>query len=860
MPHIEVPFAPDLKPEELHEELAGLHASNKKSLNYWPDDWTSPHDPLGFLQWYQQYSAGRRGADDEKQKRRWWLFRQRHGALFAKNPSPRRGLALRSWAIDPVQLLPEAKRDEFKKRLDAFLETRRAQEKAANFEAPQATVTFTPVTKKPALLRPPAPPHVAAPRGAPPVATAAGARKSTADAYAQFLWQQENAARKGFSQATSTWKTYDDRGHPAVGPGIRVPRAGSYSDAQVQSMLRAQIDSHAAKARAAVEAAHGAGAWDKLPESYRWGLTDFYYNGVPAPRLAAAMVKNDAEGIRRESTRYTTGAGGEKIPLTRRNAAWWSSFIEPVMQKQGSSRLGAGVLFRNEDDTVLLQLNTDGPAKGKLRPAGGGKDDGDETLRHTIIRELGEEFGLEPAFCDERLRLLGFIKDGEYKDCALFEMTDHGLSPAKFQASNDPDEKVTLVMSDLDHPLYVGPQPGDLREPETPAEIQAEWMLQMGPKAPESEKQAAAMPSSKLRDMLAAIDLDALEAQARADLASGKATRRGPAIKRLAAINGLRRNNLRPEDLMVRSVPIVPPAFRPFSVAGDTFIPGDANELYRDLFEHRRILQETREALGDQAAGDARLALYDAQRALYGYGEPTNHKLRARSVSGFLKKITGPGSPKFSFPLRKLIGKPQDNVGRAVIVVDPTLGLDEVGIPKSQAWVAYAPHVQRRLVRNGMAPGDALKHIEQRSDLATRALLQEAAERPVVYSRAPAWHKFSVLSGRPQLIDGDAIAINPFVGTGLNADHDGDTMNFHVPATSDAVEEAHEKLMPSKMLFTIRDPDKVMPQPKHEAIMGLFAAKERPALKKWRVKDEATALKAIEQGKIDPDDEIEFGS
>ena len=52
--------------------------------------------------------------------------------------------------------------------------------------------------------------------------------------------------------------------------------------------------------------------------------------------------------------------------------------------------------------------------------------------------------------------------------------------------------------------------------------------------------------------------------------------------------------------------------------------------------------------------------------------------------------------------------------------------------------------------------------------------------RPVLVSRAPAWHKFNTVASWPVLTNGYAIQINSFIGTGSNADHDGDQQIAYV--------------------------------------------------------------------------------
>jgi len=101
--------------------------------------------------------------------------------------------------------------------------------------------------------------------------------------------------------------------------------------------------------------------------------------------------------------------------------------------------------------------------------------------------------------------------------------------------------------------------------------------------------------------------------------------------------------------------------------------------------------------------------------------------------------------------------------------VNPDLGLDEIGVPLEQAWKMYAPHIQRRMVMMGFDPADAVMAIRDKDPQALAALKNELKERPVVYSRAPAWHKFNAIAGRVKLTDGNTIEINPFVTTGHNA-------------------------------------------------------------------------------------------
>lgn len=288
----------------------------------------------------------------------------------------------------------------------------------------------------------------------------------------------------------------------------------------------------------------------------------------------------------------------------------------------------------------------------------------------------------------------------------------------------------------------------------------------------EEDKNAPQTGPEAIAYALSQIDMDQVKEHARATLKEGKKTKRATAVALLRIAEGMERNGLTPADYMIKSVPVIPPKYRPFSAMGGSFIPGDANVLYKDLWDLMEVHNEERNMFGDKNAGQSRLDMYDAVRSVYGYGDAVKPKTKAKDIKGFLSVLTGK-TAKHSFFQRKMLSKNQDSTGRSTIIVEPDYGIDEIGIPENMAFKMYAPYIQRRLRMSGMSDIEALKHTRDRDDHARRALEKEMEVRPVVYSRAPAWHKFSILGGRPHLVEGNAIKINPYTTAGLGADFDG---------------------------------------------------------------------------------------
>jgi len=184
--------------------------------------------------------------------------------------------------------------------------------------------------------------------------------------------------------------------------------------------------------------------------------------------------------------------------------------------------------------------------------------------------------------------------------------------------------------------------------------------------------------------------------------------------------------------------------------------------------------------------------------------------------------------------------------------------MDSIGIPADMGWQLYRPFVTRRLVRRGFPPTRAAELIEKRAPEALDELEREMALRPVIMDRAPTWHKFNLLAFEPHLVDEDVVRTNPLINNGFNLDYDGDQVNFHVPVTTQAVEQAREKMLPSKNLFRVTDLRSVIHAPSKEMVMGLYQLTRKSAKAKAPVIFEtaAKAKKAYEQGLIDADDPI----
>ena len=362
-----------------------------------------------------------------------------------------------------------------------------------------------------------------------------------------------------------------------------------------------------------------------------------------------------------------------------------------------------------------------------------------------------------------------------------------------------------------------------------------------------------------IRKALADINVDKAIETARAEFKGGRASIRDQASRKLGYLKSAKALGIHPREWMLDKVPVLPPAFRPVSMmSNDMPLVADANYLYKDLIEARDSLAEMKKHVSE--VGPERLALYDSLKAVTGLGDPVSPKLQEKHVQGILKSVFG-SSPKYSLVQRRLLSSAVDMVGRATVTPNPDLDMDHVGLPEPRAWELYKMFIARRLKRRGLPVAEAVRNVREQTPLAREALLQELAERPVYIDRAPVLHKFGVLAFWPKLSKTHTLQVNPMICKGFNLDYDGDAMNYHVPVGKEAVQEAVDRMLPSKNLLSPADFKTPMHSFEEDYQGGLFAATRPPKSGKRpaHFRNKQDAVNAFLHGEIGVNDPVIIG-
>uniref|UniRef100_UPI003001134A RNA polymerase subunit beta' n=1 Tax=Prototheca miyajii TaxID=2034260 RepID=UPI003001134A len=130
-----------------------------------------------------------------------------------------------------------------------------------------------------------------------------------------------------------------------------------------------------------------------------------------------------------------------------------------------------------------------------------------------------------------------------------------------------------------------------------------------------------------------------------------------------------------------------------------------------------------------------------------------------------------------------LLGKRVDYSGRSVIIVGPTLKINECGLPLEMAIELFQPFIIQKLKKHNIVvkTTSAKGLIAEHQDKLYPVLKQIVKGHPILLNRAPTLHRLGIQAFFPKVVLGKAILLHPLVCPAFNADFDGDQMAVHVP-------------------------------------------------------------------------------
>lgn len=308
-------------------------------------------------------------------------------------------------------------------------------------------------------------------------------------------------------------------------------------------------------------------------------------------------------------------------------------------------------------------------------------------------------------------------------------------------------------------------------------------------------------------NLFSKINLESLEKELTEDFEKASAASRGKLQKRLSLVRGMRRAGIRPEWMFLTRIPVIPPQLRPMvALDGGRHATSDVNDLYRRVINRNNRLKKLLDiSAPDVILRNEKRILQEAVDALIdntirrGVGFTAFSQAQRRPLKSLSLNLKG----KQGLLRSNLLGKRVDYSARSVIVIGPTLSLDQCGLPKHMALELFRPFVISELLKRELAYNirGAGRLIDDGIEEVWAILEDVIEDTYVLLNRAPTLHRLGVQAFRPVLIEGNAIQVHPMICSAFNADFDGDQMAVHLPLSEEAQFEAREIMASHKNLL-----------------------------------------------------------
>ncbi|GMR20284.1 MAG: DNA-directed RNA polymerase subunit beta' [Gammaproteobacteria bacterium] len=334
----------------------------------------------------------------------------------------------------------------------------------------------------------------------------------------------------------------------------------------------------------------------------------------------------------------------------------------------------------------------------------------------------------------------------------------------------------------------------------------------------------ARMGAEAIQDLLLGVDLTEEAGRLRQELSeTSSETKIKKLTKRLKVIEAFLHSRNKPEWMILKILPVLPPELRPLvPLDGGRFATSDLNDLYRRVINRNNRLKRLLELNApDIIVRNEKRMLQEAVDALLDNGR------RGKAITGAnkrqLKSLADMIKGKQGRFRQNLLGKRVDYSGRSVIVVGPTLKLHQCGLPKKMALELFKPYIFGKLELKGLAMTikAAKKMVEAETPEVWDVLEEVIREHPVLLNRAPTLHRLGIQAFEPVLIEGKAIQLHPLVCAAYNADFDGDQMAVHIPLSLEAQLEARTLMMSTNNVLSPANGEPII-VPSQDIVLGLY--------------------------------------
>lgn len=336
----------------------------------------------------------------------------------------------------------------------------------------------------------------------------------------------------------------------------------------------------------------------------------------------------------------------------------------------------------------------------------------------------------------------------------------------------------------------------------------------------------AGIGAEAIYDIFKKIDLDKFARDLSDKIEKAGSAEKLKLKKRLSLVKAFNNSGVRPEWMLLTVIPITPPGLRPMvALEGGRHATSDINDLYRRVINRNNRLKKLK------GIGAPEVILRNEKRILQEAVDSlidnsirrTQSAAMSQAQKRALKSLADNLKGKQGLFRQNLLGKRVDYSGRSVIVVGPSLKLNQCGLPKKMALELFRPFVISKILDRELAFNirGAGKLIDEGDSEVWEILEEVIQNKYVLLNRAPTLHRLGIQAFNPILIEGNAIRVHPLVCTAFNADFDGDQMAVHVPLSDEAQKEAGELMAANKNLLGPGNGDPIV-NPSLDIVLGCY--------------------------------------
>jgi DNA-directed RNA polymerase subunit beta' len=294
-------------------------------------------------------------------------------------------------------------------------------------------------------------------------------------------------------------------------------------------------------------------------------------------------------------------------------------------------------------------------------------------------------------------------------------------------------------------------------------------------------------------------------------------------IRRIRLIENFIATGSKPSWMVLTVLPVIPAGLRPMiQLDSGSFATSDLNELYRRVITRNNRLAKLIKLYAPT------LIIHNEKRMLQEAVDTLiNNGKRGEKVLGSnnrpLKSLSNIIEGKNGRFRKNLLGKRVDYSGRSVIIVGPSLKLNQCGLPCEIALELFQPFIIRELINNGLSNNMkfARKLIRTGQPVIWTILENILKTHPIFLNRAPTLHRLGIQAFEPILVEGRAIKLHPLVCPAFNADFDGDQMAVHVPLSLEAQVEARTLMLSTNNFLSPATGEPIL-LPSQDMILGYY--------------------------------------